>query len=51
MGEESPDFTGEDTSERLGAVRLRRVPQKIVRYLINLNRQVENAPFGRGPYS
>jgi len=27
-GEESPDFTGKDTSEMLGAERLRKVPQK-----------------------
>jgi len=30
-GEESPDFAGEDTSERLGALRLRKVQQKISR--------------------
>lgn len=31
-GEESPDFTGEDTSETLGAARLRKVQQKINRW-------------------
>ncbi len=31
MGEESPDLIGEDTSEMLGAVRLRKVQQKIYR--------------------
>lgn len=30
-GEESPDFTGEGASERLGAERLRKVQQKIFR--------------------
>ncbi len=34
QGEESPDFVGEDTSETLGAVRLRKVQQKINRYTL-----------------
>jgi hypothetical protein len=32
LGEESLDFVGEDTSERLGAERLRKVQQKTHRY-------------------
>jgi hypothetical protein len=31
-GEESLDFTGADTSERLGVARLRKVQQKINRF-------------------
>ena len=31
-GEESPDFVGEDTSETLGAARLRKVQQKTFRF-------------------
>jgi len=30
--EESPDFTGEDASETLGAARLRKVQQKTFRF-------------------
>jgi hypothetical protein len=41
-GEESLDFAGEDTSERLGAARLRKVQQKIVR------QQVLLGPVGQG---
>lgn len=33
LREESPDFIGEDTSERLGVARLRKVQQRVVRCL------------------
>ena len=45
-GEESLDFKGADTSERLGVARLRKVQQKIYRFFSNEKDRMKMAASG-----